>query len=120
LVKASSSLRQKLPPYKTPMWETVVSESAVQAVSLRCSQRVQTVMPVIVHRADFQETTSTVTVNAYGDIVMLKAKIARGDLIWLINPKTAEELPVQVVSLGNPKDGKTPIGVEFSEASPSF
>jgi len=73
-----------------------------------------------VRGADFQETPSTVTVNAHGGIVMLKAKIARGDLIWLINPKTGEEMPVKVVFLGNPKDGKIPVGVEFSEASPLY
>jgi hypothetical protein len=97
-----------------------VSESEVQALSPRRSQRVQIAMPVVVRGVDFQETTSTATVNAHGGNVMLKAKIARGDLIWLINPKTGEEMPVKVVLLGNPKDGKIAVGVEFSEASPLF
>jgi hypothetical protein len=77
-------------------------------------------MPVVLRGADFQETTSIATVNAHGGIVMLEAKIARGDLIRLINPKTGEEMPVKVVFLGNPKDGKIADGVEFSEASPLF
>jgi hypothetical protein len=37
-----------------------------------------------------------------------------------VNPKTAEELPSKVVSLGKPEDGKIPVGIEFSEASPLF
>ena len=51
---------------------------------------------------------------------MLKAKVAKGDPIWLINPKTTEELPVKVVFSANPKDGKILVGVEFTEASPLF
>ena len=77
-------------------------------------------MPVIVRGADFQEETSTVTVNAHGGLVLLKAKIARGDLIWLINPKTGVEMPVKVVFLGNTTDGKIAVGVEFSAVSPLF
>ena len=97
-----------------------MGESEVQVASSRRSQRVQIAMPVIVRGADFQKETSTVTVNAHGGLVMLIAKVARGDLIWLMNPKTAEELPFRVVLLGNPKDGKTPVAVEFSEPSPVF
>jgi hypothetical protein len=97
-----------------------VSESEVQAVSPRRSQRVQIAIPVVVRGADFRETTFTVTVNAHGGIVMLTAKVSRGDEVWLINPRTSEEMPAKVVFLGNPKGGKIPVGVEFSEASPLF
>jgi hypothetical protein len=97
-----------------------VSESHVQAESQRRSQRVQIAVPVVVRGADFREETSTVTVNAHGGLVMLKARVARGNQIWLANPKTGEELPVKVVFLGNPKDGKTPVGIEFNEPSPLF
>ena len=97
-----------------------MSESEVQAVSPRRSQRVQIAIPVVVRGADFRETTLTVTVNAHGGIVMLTAKVSRGDEVWLINPRTSEEMPAKVVFLGNPKDGKIAVGVEFSEASPLF
>ena len=97
-----------------------MSESEVQAVSPRRSQRVQIAIPVVVRGADFRETTSTVTVNAHGGIVMLTGKVSRGDEVWLINPRTSEEMPAKVVFLGNPKDQKIPVGVEFSEPSPLF
>jgi hypothetical protein len=97
-----------------------VGESGVRVASARRSQRFQIAIPVIVRGADFRETTSTVSVNAYGGFVMLKATVARGDLIWLINPKTAEELPAKVISLDNPEDGKIPVAVEFSKPSPLF
>ena len=91
-----------------------MGESGVRVASARRSQRFQIAIPVIVRGADFRETTSTVSVNAYEGFVMLKATVARGDLIWLINPKTAEELPAKVISLDNPEDGKIPVAVEFS------
>ena len=97
-----------------------MGESEIKSASLRRSQRVQIAIPVIVRGADFRETTSTVTVNAHGGFVMLKAKVLKSDLIWLINPKTTEELQVKVVFLDNRKDGKILVGVEFTEASPLF
>lgn len=97
-----------------------MGEPEVQSVSRRRSRRVQITIPVVVRGEDFRETTSTVTVSSHGGFVMLKAKVAQGDLIWLINPKTTEELQVKVVFLGNPKDGKILVGLEFTEASPLF
>jgi hypothetical protein len=38
----------------------------------------------------------------------------------MINPKTAEELPGRVVSLGKREDRKTAVGIEFNEPSPLF
>ena len=97
-----------------------MGEPGIQVVSSRRSQRVQIAMPVVVRGVDFKKTTFTAAVNAYGGLVMLKGRVARGDQIWLINPKTGEEMPVKVVFLGNPKDGKIPVGVEFSEGRRSF
>jgi hypothetical protein len=97
-----------------------MGESEIKSASLRRSRRVQIAIPVVVRRADFRETISTVTVNAHGGFVMLRAKVLKGDLIWLINPKTTEELHAKVVFLGNPQDEKILVGVEFTEASPLF
>jgi hypothetical protein len=77
-------------------------------------------MPVLVRGPNFHEATSTVAVNAHGCLVLLKTKVLRDDQLSLINPKTAEELPAKVVSLGKPEDGKIPVGVEFGEPSPLF
>lgn len=97
-----------------------MAETDVQAAPARRTQRVQISMPVLVHGRDFNEATSTVAVNAHGCLVMLKAKVVRDDHVSLINPKTAEELPAKVVSLGKPEDGKIPVGMEFGEPSPLF
>jgi hypothetical protein len=99
---------------------TTVAETEVQAAPARRTQRVQISMPVLVHGRDFNEATNTVAVNAHGCLVLLKAKVVRDDQVSLINPKTAEELPAKVVSLGKPEDGKIPVGVEFGEPSPLF
>jgi hypothetical protein len=77
-------------------------------------------MPVLVRGPNFHEATNTVAVNAHGCLVLLQTKVLRDDQLSLINPKTAEELPAKVVSLGKPEDGKIPVGVEFGEPSPLF
>lgn len=97
-----------------------VSDSGIQVASGRRTQRVQICMPVLVRGRSFEEMTSTVAVNAHGCSVMLKAPVSRDDQISLVNPKTAEELPSKVVSLGKPEDGKIPVGIEFAEPSPLF
>ena len=97
-----------------------MSETDTQATPVRRTQRVQISMPVVVRGQGFQEETNTIAVNAHGCLVLLKAKIARDAQLSLINPKTAEELPAKVVSLGKPEEGKIPVGVEFIEPSPLF
>jgi hypothetical protein len=96
------------------------NEADIQVVAVRRTQRVQIAMPVLVRGPAFEEVTNTVAVNAHGCLVLLKAKVVRDDQISLINPKTAEELPGKVVSLGKPEEGKIPVGVEFVEPSPLF
>ena len=91
-----------------------------QSTPARRTHRVQISMPVLVHGKNFNESTTTVTVNAHGCLVLLKTKVARDDQLSIINPKTAEELPVRVVSIGKAEDGKIPVGVEFGEPSPLF
>lgn len=77
-------------------------------------------MPVLVRGKGFREETTTVAVNAHGCLVSLKATVARDDQLFLVNSKTAEELPVRVVFLGKSDDGRNSVGLEFSEASPLF
>jgi hypothetical protein len=97
-----------------------MSDSGIQVAPVRRTQRVQIAMPVIVRGARFEEATITVAVNAHGCLVMLKSEILRDQHVSLINPKTAEELPSRIVSIGKPEDGKLPVGIEFSEPSPLF
>lgn len=97
-----------------------MGETDTQTAPARRTQRVQISMPVLVRGQNFHENTSTVAVNAHGCLVLLKAKVGRDDQLSLVNPKTAEELPAKVVSLGKPEDGKIPVGIEFGEPSPLF
>ncbi|HVB54885.1 MAG TPA: PilZ domain-containing protein [Candidatus Acidoferrales bacterium] len=91
-------------------------------VAVRRTQRVQIAMPVLVRGPNFQEMATTVAVNAHGCLVLLNAPLLfhRNQEIFLVNPKTAEELPGRVVSLGKLEDGKIPVGVQFAEPSPLF
>lgn len=106
--------------FYAPMRGMILAEPEAQVGPARRTQRVKIALPLIVRGADFQEKSHTVAVSAHGCLVMLKATVARGDQIWLINPRTVEELPAQVVSLGNRDGEKLPVGVEFSEPSPLF
>jgi hypothetical protein len=98
----------------------IMSDSGIQVAPVRRTQRVQIAMPVLVRGRQFEEATSTVAVNAHGCLVMLKTPVLREDQVSLVNPKTAEELPSKVVSLGKPEEGKIPVGIEFGEPSPLF
>ena len=98
----------------------MLKEAEMQSGSTRRTQRVQISMPIIVRGKAFRETTTTVSVNQHGCLLLLKSKVARGEQIYLINPNTTEELPSIVTHLGNSDNGKLQVGVEFSEPSPLF
>jgi len=97
-----------------------MSDSGISVAPIRRTQRVQIAMPVLVRGVKFEEVTHTVAVNAHGCLVMLKTPVLREDSISVVNPKTAEELPSKVVSVGKPEDGRVPVGIEFTEPSPLF
>jgi hypothetical protein len=99
---------------------TDMAQTEKPHAAARRTQRVQIALPLIVRGEQFHETTSTIAVSAHGCLVMLKAKAAPQAVVWLINPKTAEEIPGRVVSAGKPDGDRTPLGIEFSEPSPLF
>lgn len=90
----------------------------------RRSHRVFISMPVLVRGKyagqPFEEATQTVSVSAHGGLLRVAARLVRGQQVSIVNAKTAEELPCTVTSLGQKENGKTEIGVEFTEASPLF
>ncbi|HTW22923.1 MAG TPA: PilZ domain-containing protein [Candidatus Baltobacteraceae bacterium] len=90
----------------------------------RRSHRVFIAMPVLVRGKyagqAFEESTQTVSVSAHGGLVRVAARLVRGQTISIVNAKTAEELPCTVTSLGQKENGKTEVGLEFTEASPLF
>jgi len=105
---------------KTP----VQSHNPEQYEKKRRTQRVQIMMPVIVkgtHKGQaFEEKTHTVTVNAHGCLLLMKSTIERAQEVMLINSKTAEELPCQVMFIGQREGDRTQVGLQFAERSPLF
>jgi hypothetical protein len=90
----------------------------------RRTQRVQIMMPVVVrgsHKGQtFEESTHTVTVNAHGCLVMMKSSVERTQEVMLVNLKTAEELPCQVMFVGQRDGERVQVGLQFAERSPLF
>jgi hypothetical protein len=97
-----------------------MNDQRTQVAPARRTQRLQIAMPVVVRGRNFKESTNTVAVNAHGCLVLLNAPLVKDDQVFLRNPKTEEELPGKVVSLGKPEDGKVPVGVEFINPAPLF
>jgi hypothetical protein len=90
----------------------------------RRTQRVRIGMSVEIRGKEgeqsIQEKTKTITVNANGCLVLLAAKVKRGQTLTIINPQTQEELSSTVIFLGDYNSGKSEVGLEFSEPSPKF
>lgn len=94
--------------------------------SRRRSQRVILTLPVIVRSetarngAAFEEETHTLVVNIHGALVVLAAKVVKGQELRLMNRATKVEQACRVVSLGGKSDGKNQVGIEFLQPSPDF
>jgi len=90
----------------------------------RRTQRVRIGMSVEIRgmggEQSFQEKTKTITVNANGCLVLLAAKVKRGQTLAMVNPQTLEELACTVIFQGDYNSGKSEVGLEFSEPSPKF
>jgi hypothetical protein len=90
----------------------------------RRTQRVRIGMSVVIRgtvgEQSFDEKTKTITVNANGCLVLLAAKVKRGQSLTIINSQTQEQLPSTVCFLGDSNGGKSEVAFEFSEPSPKF
>jgi hypothetical protein len=91
----------------------------------RRSQRVFLGMDVIVAGerlagTKFAEHTTTVVVNAHGALVLLKEMVREQQLLRIRNEKTGEEQPCRVVDVGESREGRMEVGIEFIEPSPRF
>lgn len=102
---------------------TVASLNELQGERRR-SHRVHIAMPVLVRGKKggqpFEEKTHTISVNAHGCMLRLGTQVTRTQEIFVINTKTAEELPCTVTTLGQRDGGRQEVGVEFAEPSPVF
>jgi hypothetical protein len=87
--------------------------------------RVHIAIPVFIYGNNesgppFKEITQTVAVNANGCLVELSTPVVKEQPLLLTNMKTDEEIACNVVTLGNVVNGKTVVGIRFSQQSPRF
>ncbi len=68
----------------------------------------------------FHEDTETLLVNASGALVTLKAKLALGDIVFLIHRSSREEHEVRVVYLDAYSDRETRVGLAFKQPISDF
>jgi hypothetical protein len=66
------------------------------------------------------EDTNTLVVNAHGALILLKMKVAVGQMLSLKNFKTQEEISCRVVFANQNPMGKSEVGVEFIKPAPTF
>ena len=92
--------------------------------SRRRSQRVILSVPITVSgeagNAAFSEKTLTLVINAHGALITLAAKISQGQIVKIQSSSHPEKQDCRVVYVGPPVEGKTQLGVEFTEPSPLF
>src|SRR5690242_856343 len=91
----------------------------------RSSERMSLRIPVVVYgftkeRGAFHEETETQTVNASGALVLLKAKLALGDSVFLMQRGSGLEQEVRVVYLDQYTDRETKVGLAFKYPIPDF
>jgi len=96
-----------------------------QAGPRRRSQRVLMQVPIRICGNDaqgkkFEEETATLAINAHGALVMMQARLTSGSKVQLQHNLTKEEQECHVAFLGPVRAGKAEVGLEFSDARPSF
>ncbi|HET6929414.1 MAG TPA: hypothetical protein VFI45_03775 [Candidatus Acidoferrum sp.] len=68
----------------------------------------------------FEEDTATLAINAHGALVLMQARVISGGKVQLQHNLTKEEQECHVAFLGPVRSGKCEVGLEFSDARPSF
>jgi hypothetical protein len=91
----------------------------------RASERLSMRVPVVVYgfaknSGAFHEDTETLTVNASGGLVMLKAKLELGDSVFLIHKASRHELEVRVAYLDRYSEHETKVGLAFKQPIHDF
>lgn len=91
----------------------------------RRSMRVLLSVPITVvgesaDRRKFEEETRTLVVNAHGALIALGMAVANGQILVISNKATQASQECRIVYLGTPQGGKTQMGVEFVNPTPSF
>jgi hypothetical protein len=91
----------------------------------RRSMRVLLSVPIkvtgkTVSKEDFEEEARTLVVNAHGALIALAARVAPNQTIVVANNATQQSLECRIVYLGNSQGGRTQMGIEFVQPSPTF
>ena len=68
----------------------------------------------------FDETTTTLVVNAHGGLVALKERVVIGQVVRLRNTSSEEEIECTVVDVEVGEDGGPEIGLEFMVPKDKF
>jgi len=101
------------------------AKSSVPTSALRRSKRVILDLPLMIRgetedNRPFQEETFTLTVSAHGGLVLLENRVALGQKVLLLNPKTWDERECTIAFLGPPYAGLATVGIQFAQPSPEF
>jgi hypothetical protein len=91
----------------------------------RRSQRVLVQVHVRITGTDpqgkpFVEQAVTLAINAHGALVAMKHRLISGSKVHMRHNATDDEQECHVAHLGHVRDGKTEVGLEFSEPRPGF
>ena len=68
----------------------------------------------------FKEETLTVSVSAIGALVALSAKVSLGQKVLLMNPQTWDEREGYVSRLGEVRNERSQVAIEFAKPAPEF
>jgi hypothetical protein len=104
---------------------TQVTNPSTNPPARRRSQRVLMQVGVRITGTDqqgkpFEEQAVTLAVNAHGALVSLKHRLSTGSKVNIRHNMTEEEQECHVVHLGQARDGKAEVGLEFSVPRPTF
>jgi hypothetical protein len=107
--------------------EIPAAKNSVPPSGLRRSKRVILDVPLVIRgeaedKRPFREETFTLTVSAHGGLLVLalENKVALGQKLVLMNPKTWDEREATIAFLGPPHDGLATVGVQFVRPAPEF
>ena len=101
---------------------TQATSGAAVQIERRRSTRLPIRMVVIVcgDAGRFQEHTCTYSLNAHGALIPLAASVAIGQRLVFQNPENWAERYCRVVRLGPCYEGRTEVGVEFTDPMSDF
>jgi hypothetical protein len=112
-------------PIKSEQAEMPVAKNSAALSGGRRSKRVILDVPLVIcgeteDKEPFREETFTVTVSAHGGLIVLENRVALGQKILLMNPKTWDEREATIAFLGSFHAGLAKVGFEFARPAPEF